>query len=151
MDNQKNTTDYKAILERDGVLAQLPLGFSMYPMLRQKQDTVVIEKIKEKPKPNDVVLYLRDNGKYVLHRVVKVKDDGYVIRGDNCYFNEYDVKDRHIIGLLVGFYRNDKYVDCKTDRKYKLYVFVNRRTYYVRFLFFKIRRLLSKIKHSIIK
>lgn len=150
MDN-KITTDYRAILEKDGVLAQLPVGFSMYPMLRQNYDTVIIERIKEKPQENDVVFYHRDDGKYVLHRVIKVKKDGYVIRGDNCYFNEYDITDKHIIGILKGFYRGEKYVDCKSNKKYKAYVFFNRYTYYLRYLLHSVRLFLSKIKHKIIK
>ncbi len=147
----KTTTDYRAILEKDGVLAQLPVGFSMYPMLRQNYDTVIIEKIKEKPKENDVVFYHRDDGKYVLHRIIKVKNDGYVIRGDNCFFNEYDITDKHIIGILKGFYRGEKYVDCKLNKRYKAYVFFNRSTYFLRYLLHSVRLLLSKIKHKIIK
>ncbi|MBR5314842.1 MAG: S24/S26 family peptidase [Clostridia bacterium] len=147
----KATTDYREILEKDGVLAQLPVGFSMYPMLRQKHDTVVIEKINEKPKENDVVFYQKDNGKYVLHRVIKVEKEGYIIRGDNCFFNEYDIKDRHILGILKGFYRGEKYVDCQTNKKYKIYVFFNRSSYYVRYFLHSVRSLLSKIKRKIIK
>lgn len=151
MNSQIKTVNYKEILEKDGVLAQFPTGFSMYPMLRQKLDTVIIKKITEQPKVNDVVLYLRDNGKYVLHRIIKVKKDGYIIRGDNCYFNEYDIKDRHIIGILEGFYRGDKYIDCKTNKAYKTYVILLRGTYYFRKSYHFLRNFLSKIKHSIYK
>ena len=151
MNDTSQHKSYKDILNEYGVLAQYPTGYSMYPMLRQNIDTVVIKKIKDKPKENDVVFYLRDNGKYVLHRIIKVKKDGYVIRGDNCFFNEYDIKDRHIIGILEGFYRNDKYIDCKTNKKYKAYVYFYRGTYYIRKFYSRFRSLLSKIKHNIIK
>ena len=97
------TTNYKELLEKDGTLVQFPIGYSMLPMLRQKRDTVVIKRINRKPKENDVVLYLRDDGKYVLHRIIKVKNDGYVIRGDNCYYHEYDITDKHIIGIVATF------------------------------------------------
>lgn len=145
------TTDYRTILENDGVLAQIPVGFSMFPMLRQKKDTVVIEKLTASPTENDVVFYQRDNGKYVLHRIIKVKENGYIIRGDNCFFNEYDVEDRHIIGILKGFYRGEKYIDCKSNFGYKLYVFFNRSTFYIRYALHSVRLILSKIKHKIIK
>ena len=113
-------TNYKEILDKDGYIAQFPTGFSMFPMLRQGIDTVVIKRIDRKPRENDVVFYLLDNCKYILHRVIKVQEKGYIIRGDNCYFNEYNVLDRHIIGILEGFYRGDDYIDCKTNKKYKL-------------------------------
>lgn len=144
-------TNYKEILDKDGYIAQFPTGFSMFPMLRQGIDTVVIKKIDRKPRENDVVFYLLDNGKYILHRVIKVQEKGYIIRGDNCYFNEYNVQDRHIIGILEGFYRGDDYIDCKTNKKYKFYVFWRRRTYYVRLAIYKVRCFLSKVKHLIFK
>ena len=144
-------TNYKEILDKDGYIAQFPTGFSMFPTLRQGIDTVVIKKIDRKPRENDVVFYLLDNGKYILHRVIKVQEKGYIIRGDNCYFNEYNVQDRHIIGILEGFYRGDDYIDCKTNKKYKFYVFWRRRTYYVRLAIYKVRCFLSKVKHLIFK
>lgn len=151
MKAKENLTDYKSILEKDGVLAQHPVGFSMYPMLRQNYDTVIIKKIDKKPCQNDVVFYQKDDGKYVLHRVIKVKKNGYVIRGDNCFFNEYDVKDRHILGILEGFYRGEKYIDCNKNVGYKFYVFFYRRTYYIRYAWRSVLRFLSKIKRKIFK
>ena len=124
MDNYSQNPDYKTVLEQDGILAQLPLGTSMLPMLKQKRDTVIIEKIKRKPKVNDVVLYQRKNKDYVLHRIIKIKNDSYVIRGDNCFYNEYDITEKDILGILSGFYKDEKYIDCSKNIFYKFYVFV---------------------------
>lgn len=146
-----NVTSIKSALDKEGFVISNPVGVSMYPMLVQGKDSIVVKKITERPKENDVVLYLRDSGKYVLHRVIKVLPDGYVIRGDNCADNEYDIKDRHIIGILAGFYKKNKYVDCYTSRSYKLYIYLNRYTYFIRYPLKKLRVLLSKIKHKILK
>ncbi|MBE6671087.1 MAG: hypothetical protein E7593_02680 [Ruminococcaceae bacterium] len=155
MCNSIETTNYREQLEKDGLLVNRPFGISMRPMLKQGRDTIVVEKIKQKPKENDVVLYQRSKNKYVLHRVIKVTDDGYIIRGDNCIRNEYDITDKHIIGVLTAFYRKDKYIDCNTSRGYKLYVFWWRKTFFIRvvfmFAFSCIRRILSKVKRSLIK
>ena len=51
-----------------------PRGVSMLPMLRQGMDTVTISPIEGKLKKYDLPLYQRDNGKYVLHRVIRVAD-----------------------------------------------------------------------------
>ncbi|MBQ6702524.1 MAG: S24/S26 family peptidase [Clostridia bacterium] len=148
--SQSNTLDYKSILERDGVIIQLPTGKSMKPMLIEKQDTVVIRKVDRKLRANDVVFYLNNANEYVLHRIIKVKKDGYVIRGDNNAFNEYDITDKHIIGILSGFYKKNKYIDCEKSFKYKCYVQFNRRTYYIRYLFKGLKnfmvRALNKLK-----
>ncbi len=151
MIDNTGTTNYRDLLDKDGVIAQLPVGVSMLPMLKQRCDTIIVRKLTEKPKENDVVLYQRDCGKYVLHRVIKVTKEGYTIRGDNCLCNEYDIKDKHIFGILEGFYKKEKYIDCNKSLGYKIYVQLNRRTYYIRAVLMLIRRVLSKIKHIIIK
>ena len=151
MDNYNNLPDYKAVLEKDGLLVQLPSGTSMLPMLKQKKDTVVIEKLKTKPKVNDVILYQRKNNSYVLHRIIKIKNNSYVIRGDNCFYNEYDITDNDILGILTGFYKDEKYINCNKNAFYKIYVFVWKYTYYIRFFLRKTHIILAKIKHLIFK
>ena len=75
---------FEEILEKDGRLVYRFRGVSMKPMLYQNRDLVVIEKVKDRLKKGDVVLYRRGKD-YVLHRIVRVSEDGYVIRGDNTY------------------------------------------------------------------
>ena len=144
-DSATNNLDYRSIIERDGLIIRLPTGNSMRPMIRPNKDTIVIRKVDRPLKVNDVVFYW-NNTEYILHRIVKVKKDGYVIRGDNNIYNEYDIKDKHIIGILSGFYKNDKYIDCEKSFKYKCYVQFNRRTYYIRYLFRILKIKLAKLK-----
>lgn len=151
MDNKTQSLNYREILKKDGFIAQLPVGTSMYPMLKQRRDTVVIRPISRPLKENDVLLYQRDDGVCVLHRLIKITKQGYIIRGDNCYYNEYNIEDRHIFGILEGFYKKDKYIDCQKNKGYRFYVFLNRRTYYIRLFFRKVHILLSKIKHIFFK
>lgn len=143
-------TNLEEVLARDGVIIHHISGVSMLPLLRQGIDTVVIEKKGDSLKPNDVVFYKRDSGKFVLHRLLKIKKNGYVIRGDNCYENEYDIKDRHIIGVLKEIYRGDKHIDCKKSKSYLAYVYIWRYTYYLRILLKPVHRILAKIKRFIL-
>ena len=50
----------------------------------------------------DVVLYRHPAGEYVLHRVVKVLDGAYLIRGDNCIGSE-TVPAAWVIGVMTGY------------------------------------------------
>ena len=69
-----NHVTFEQILERDGKLVYKTRGISMLPLLRQDRDLVVIEKKNNEPlKRFDVALYKRGE-KYVLHRVINVKD-----------------------------------------------------------------------------
>ena len=139
-------------LEQNQEVCSLTVGISMQPMLRQHRDIVVIKRVDGKLKKNDVPLYKRTGrDKLVLHRILKVTSDGYVIRGDNLYTKEYDVKDGDIIGVLKAFYRDGKYYDCEKSRKYKTYVFFMRVSYPLRYIWkFKLRPFLGKIKRFIL-
>lgn len=127
-----------------------PKGTSMLPLIRQGVDTIVLEKAPENLNKYDLPLYLRDNGQFVLHRVVDKNENGYVMCGDNQYDREYDVKPSQILAIATGIYRGDKFVPF-TDKKYKAYCkkqVLKKKRYrdYLRFL-----RFASKIKHKIIK
>ena len=75
------------VLQETGIYVGPTVGTSMLPMLKNRRDTIVVKAKTERLKPLDVALYTR-GGKYILHRVLSVTDTGYIIRGDNCYFDE---------------------------------------------------------------
>ena len=54
------------------------VGDSMEPMLRNRKDTIIIEPVHGRLKRYDLPLYRRPDGKYVLHRILHVKKNGYV-------------------------------------------------------------------------
>lgn len=117
----KENKSLKEILDTTGTYTGLTMGTSMEPLIHQQRDNIIIVKNKGRLKKYDVPVYVTPNGKYIMHRVVKVCDDHYVIIGDNLLRKEY-VTDDMICGVLVGFYKNGKhYVDCQNSAAYKLY------------------------------
>ena len=107
------------VLASQGVYISTTSGVSMYPMLRDRRDTIIIRPVSGRLKKYEVPLYRRGED-YVLHRIVKVMPEGYVICGDNCLNREYRVTDGEIIGVLCGFYRGDREVDMN-GCGYRLY------------------------------
>lgn len=132
-------------IERRGKLIYTNVGDSMMPMLRQGRDLIIIEKPQGRLKKYDVPLYKRDSGQYVLHRVLKVRRDDYVICGDNRYSCEYGIMDRHIIGVLTGFVRDGKTVSV-TEWKYGLYVHLWCDFFYIRVIILKGRSMIRRIR-----
>ena len=95
------------IIEKDGMYVSSVSGYSMSPMLKDKRDTVVIVPVNGKIRKGDVVLYCH-GGRYILHRVVKIKGESYVMCGDNRVELERDILPSEIIGVLSRVYRGDK-------------------------------------------
>lgn len=127
------------ILATDGRLVYKIKGVSMLPMLRQNRDVVVIVRPKERLKKYDVALYKRDRS-IVLHRVIKVKENGYLIRGDNTYALE-DIPDESVIGVLTEFKRNGR--ECTIhDPGYRCYARIWNALYPMRWI-------LVKLKHGL--
>ena len=97
------------VLSRDGVWVSSTAGVSMWPMLRNRRDTIVVRPFEGRLRPLDVALYRRGDA-YILHRVIEVVDGGYRILGDNCLEVE-DVPEAAVLGRLEEFWRCDKHCD----------------------------------------
>ena len=88
-----------------------PHGTSMLPMLRQGIDSIVLSPLPEKLKKYDLPLYQRENGQYVLHRIIDVGDT-YTCIGDNQYVEEKGLTHEQMIAVVTEFYRADKCYSC---------------------------------------
>lgn len=147
-----NNSTFEAELAEKGRLVYANKGTSMRPLIRQDKDLMVIEKPQGRLKRYDGALYIRKDGAYVLHRVLRVKKEGYVICGDNCVKREYGITDKDIIGVLTGVIRNGKELKASSFR-YRLYVhlwcdFIFIRIPITRIIRFS-ERVISKIRRTI--
>lgn len=112
---------FEELLDKDGYLVYTNIGYSMMPLLRQKKDIIEI-----RPKPQkrcqkyDVVFYKRNNS-YILHRILKVLPEGYIIAGDHNTFIETDVTDDMILGIMTRVIRDGKSI-TPDNFWYKVYV-----------------------------
>ena len=110
---------FRERLEKGQTVRFMPRGVSMLPMLRQGIDSVVLSPLPDKLKKYDLPLYQRENGQYILHRIVGVGET-YTCLGDNQFQKEYGLKHEQMIGLVTEYYRGDKHRSV-TDLRYKLY------------------------------
>lgn len=110
------------ILAETGELFTTASGVSMLPCIRPKLDMLHLAKPEHDIKKYDVLLYKRKNGTYILHRVMEVKSDSYVLCGDNQWVLEHGITDEQVLGVLRGFYRGKKYIDCQKNHLYHFYV-----------------------------
>lgn len=106
-------------LAEGGSVRFSPRGISMLPMLRQGLDTVTISPLPPKLKKYDLPLYQRDDGKYVLHRIIRVGET-YTCIGDNQLDKETGVRPDQLIGVVTEFTRGEKSISVR-DWRYRLY------------------------------
>ena len=139
-------TCFEDILKKDGKLVYKTKGTSMEPMLRQNRDLVILEVPSSRLQKYDVALYKRGE-KYVLHRVIGVKDGYYRIRGDNTFAVEHVPFDS-VIGVLSRFNRKGK-LHSVTERGYRFYVRFWNAIYPLRALWKHTRQFLIKVARAL--
>ena len=111
---------YEAYLAQNGSMTYTNVGQSMLPLLRQGRDLfTVTQKGPERCRKGDVVLYRRQD-KYVLHRIVAVREKDYVILGDNCISREYGITDEDILAVMTGYVRKGN-THSTADFGYRVY------------------------------
>ena len=92
----------------------------MLPLLHGGKDSITLKKPTEALKKYDVPLYRRGDGSFVLHRIIGIGKEGYVMCGDHQTIKEYPVKQEDIIAVMVSLERKGKHIDCNAFG-YKLY------------------------------
>ncbi len=136
-----------------GMDFQIPItGTSMNPLLYQKRDFVKIVKPVLPLQIGDIPLYRRNNGAFVLHRVVGIKENGeYIMCGDNQFILEYGICDSNIIGIAKTLIIDGKEIDVETDSDYLKHKSKYVKNVGTRYPLRRFRYKLSKIKNALFK
>lgn len=87
----------------------MPRGVSMLPTLVEKRDSVILSPIMAEPRKYDIILYKRECGAYILHRIVKIFPDAYLVIGDNQFAPERVPKGA-AIAVVSAIRRRDKLI-----------------------------------------
>lgn len=108
-------------IKENGDFIAIPVGTSMYPMLRNRRDSVWLVKYDGNGlKKYDLPVYKRLDGTQVMHRCLGKDENGYIMCGDNQWVLEHGIHDDQIIAVAKGFYRDEKYISTN-NIFYKLY------------------------------
>ena len=102
--------EYRKLLQEEDV-KELPLtitGNSMSPFLIHGRDTVYLSRLTRHARRGDVLLYRRDNGAYVLHRVYAVTPETYTMVGDAQTELESGIRPDQVVAVMTRATRKDK-------------------------------------------
>ena len=101
-------------VQKGGTAELTVTGRSMLPLLLDRVSRVKLTAIGE-ARYGDVVLYRRDNGAYILHRIVKCCEDGtYTMCGDGQTAPEPGLRREQLIAVMDSFARRKRWRTCKS-------------------------------------
>lgn len=103
--------EYRRLLWEDPSVDVLPLvitGNSMSPFLVHGRDTVYLSRLTRPARRGDMLLYRRENGNYVLHRVYKAAPEGLTMIGDAQTELEPGIQPEQVIAVVTRVERKGK-------------------------------------------
>ena len=115
------TAAYEELLHQEGRIITHVVGRSMLPLLYDRESIVIVESADRiPPGRGDVVLYKAGN-RYLLHRILEIREEEYLIRGDNTQVMEHVPKET-VLATLTGFYRHpESRLVTRNDISYRMY------------------------------
>ena len=118
-------TKFEDILNNDEELIYTNVGYSMYPLIREREDVLRIVKTNSYKKV-DIVLYKSELDHYVLHRILKIKGDTVILAGDHNHFKDKPITKDMILGVLKSIIKKDgKLIDLSKDKKARRFFYTN--------------------------
>lgn len=108
MDPEQLIPQLLELLEETDPVPLVITGGSMTPFLVHGRDTVYLSKITTPPKRGDMILYRRDNGRYILHRVYRVEDGQYTMVGDAQTLLESGIRRDQMLAVVSAVCRKEK-------------------------------------------
>ena len=144
----------REVLDSGGEFRLYPKGSSMLPLIRQEKDSVLLKKRIDCPndplQKYEIAFYIRDNGQFVLHRVMNIEADGtYTMCGDHQLYWEKGIRKDQIIGYVAQIYKKNKILSLSSFR-YRMYL-KYQMCMPIRKLIFFPRRVLSFMKTRFLK
>ena len=112
-----NYNSIEEALNSEGYIITNFEGVSMYPTFLNNDLLIIIK--EDKYELYDIVLYKKDN-KYVAHRIVDIKDNYYVIRGDNTITDEF-IPRSNLLARIDSILRNKEKIKLDYDKNFKDY------------------------------
>ena len=95
----------KGLVEEGHQVSMQVSGTSMTPFLGHRRDTIWFETPKRDLRVGDMVFYQRKDGRYVMHRICKIKDGRFCMVGDAQNWLEWPIERSQIFALVTQVQR----------------------------------------------
>lgn len=110
IDTKEYVSMLRELTEQGKEVSLLISGNSMVPFLVHLRDSICMKKPDRELKRGDMVFYQRKNGQFIMHRIYKVKPEGFYIVGDAHQEIEGPVHRDQIFALVTRVKRKGKWI-----------------------------------------
>ena len=111
VDTYEYVSVLKELVENGKEVSMLISGSSMTPFLGHQRDYIFFKKPDEALKRGDMVFYQRKSGQFVMHRIYKIKPDGYYMVGDAQTEIEGPLERNQIFAIITKVKRKGKWIE----------------------------------------
>ena len=109
-----DTTEYvsmlRGLVEEGREVSMVVAGNSMAPFLVHRRDSICFRAPDRALRAGDMVFYQRATGQYVMHRICRVRREGYDIVGDAQTQIEGPVRREQIFALVTKVQRKGQWI-----------------------------------------
>ena len=106
----KESKKIEEVLAENGFVIVPIHGTSMKPLLKEGKSLVQIEQKDGRYERGDVVLFRKEDGTLVLHRIIDVQGNEYVVLGDHQYKEKEKIHFSQIIGCVSEYWTGGKQI-----------------------------------------
>ena len=132
---------FEDVLNKDGELIFTNVGYSMYPLIKEREDILRIVKTDDYKK-GDIVLYKSEIDHYVVHRILKIRKDKIILAGDHNHWKDKPITKDMVLGKLITITKkNGEVIDLSKDKKARKFWYTN--FFYIKAFF----QIIGKILH----
>lgn len=116
VDTQEYMEMIQSLLAEGQEVSMVVTGNSMRPFLKHGRDKICMIRPDRKLRKGDMVFYRRENGQYVMHRILKCEDQSYTMLGDGQIIPEHGISPEQIFARIIKVQVQGKWIGPETFR-----------------------------------
>lgn len=111
VDTRSYISVLRELVEEGRTVSMIISGSSMAPFLIHQRDAIYFKKPDRPLKAGDMVFYQRKSGQFVMHRIYKIRPEGFYLVGDGQTQIEGPLQERCIFALIISVRRKGKVIN----------------------------------------
>lgn len=111
IDTREYVSALRDLVQQGREVSLIISGSSMSPFLIHERDVICFKAPDRDLRRGDMVFYQRDSGQFVMHRILKVRPEGFYMIGDAQTEIEGPVRRDQIFALITKVKRKDKWME----------------------------------------